>query len=203
MFCWLLHLGCLIATILHVVCAHSHLEMSVYVQKDGFCIASLPRTVQARKCLTDTDRVVTEDIGPPENVQSRLTTRWFRLYAEKEEWLWFEAGRRCNTFEDAGQCSSSTLALENEVGNQCQLTSAPKPSLPPPPPMTLTPLLVSGPSENRVDLVFFGDGCGCLVLEYLPFYHLAFQTRRKRRANSLPMPQGWLTILLLIKLSPR
>lgn len=28
-----------------------------------------------------------------------------------------------------------------------------------PPPLSLTPLFVSGPSDNRVDLVFFADGC--------------------------------------------
>lgn len=28
----------------------------------------------------------------------------------------------------------------------------------PPPPLEIKPLIVSGPSENRVDLIFFGDG---------------------------------------------
>ncbi|CCA71389.1 hypothetical protein PIIN_11860 [Serendipita indica DSM 11827] len=31
--------------------------------------------------------------------------------------------------------------------------------LPPPPSLTVKPLVLSGPSDNRVDLVFFGDGC--------------------------------------------
>jgi hypothetical protein len=31
--------------------------------------------------------------------------------------------------------------------------------LPPSPPLTVTPLWVSGPSDNRIDLVFFADGC--------------------------------------------
>lgn len=154
------------------------------------------------KGLTDTVRVVTEDIGPSEHVHSSVMTRLLRLYAEKEEWLWMEARMLCSAFEDAEQHSSSTTALDNEVRDQFMLASAPKPRLPPPPPMTLTPLLVSGPSENRVDLVFFGDGCGYLVLKYLLFYHLTFQTPRKKRANSLRIPQGWLTILLLIKLLP-
>ena len=202
MFCWLWHFGCFIAITLHAVCARNHLEMSLYVLSDGRCIPTPPRTVQMHKGLTDTVRVVTEDIGPSEHVHSSGMTRLLRLYAEKEEWLWMEARMLCNAFEDAGQHSNRTLALESEVRDQFLLASAPEPPLPPPPTMTLTPLLVSGPSENRVDLVFFGDGCECLVLKYLPFYHLAFQTPRKKRANSLRMPQGWLTILLLIKPLP-
>lgn len=29
----------------------------------------------------------------------------------------------------------------------------------PPPPLEIRPLIVNGPSSNRVDLIFFGDGC--------------------------------------------
>ena len=28
-----------------------------------------------------------------------------------------------------------------------------------PPPLDIQPLIINGPSENRVDLIFFGDGC--------------------------------------------
>lgn len=28
-----------------------------------------------------------------------------------------------------------------------------------PPPLEIRPLIVNGPSDNRVDLIFFGDGC--------------------------------------------
>lgn len=28
-----------------------------------------------------------------------------------------------------------------------------------PPPLDIQPLIVTGPSSNRVDLIFFGDGC--------------------------------------------
>lgn len=28
-----------------------------------------------------------------------------------------------------------------------------------PPPLEIRPLIVNGPSSNRVDLIFFGDGC--------------------------------------------
>ena len=30
-----------------------------------------------------------------------------------------------------------------------------------PPPLEIRPLIVNGPSDNRVDLIFFGDGCTC------------------------------------------
>jgi len=29
----------------------------------------------------------------------------------------------------------------------------------PPPPLDIRPLIVNGPSSNRVDIIFFGDGC--------------------------------------------
>jgi len=32
-------------------------------------------------------------------------------------------------------------------------------SIPQPPPLEMIPLIISGPSSNRVDLVFFSDGC--------------------------------------------
>lgn len=28
-----------------------------------------------------------------------------------------------------------------------------------PPPLEIKPLIVTGPSSNRIDLIFFGDGC--------------------------------------------
>lgn len=33
-----------------------------------------------------------------------------------------------------------------------------------PPPLDIQPLIVTGPSENRVDLIFFGDGCTSPIL---------------------------------------
>lgn len=33
----------------------------------------------------------------------------------------------------------------------------------PPPPLEIRPLIVNGPSSNRVDLIFFGDGCMCAI----------------------------------------
>ena len=190
MFCRLLYFGCFIATILHVVCARNHLEMSLYVLSDGRCITTPPRTVQMHKGLSDKVRIVTEDLGQFEHIHLPVMTRLLRLYAKKEEWLWVGVRTLCNAFEGEEKLSGGTLALENEVRNPFLLANAPKPPLPPPPPMTLTPLLVSGPSGNRVDLVFFGDGCQCLDLNFLFFNHLVFQTPRKKRANSLRMPQG-------------
>ena len=112
--------------------------------------------------LIDNVRIVTEDIGPSEDDDSRGMTRLMRLYAEEEDTLWIEARMLCNAFEGTEQRSGGTITPENDIKDQFPLASPPKTPVPPPPPMTLTPLLVSGPSENRVDLVFFGDGCKCL-----------------------------------------
>jgi len=180
MFRQLLHVGYVAAFLLRVACAHSSLELSLYVLSDSRCIATPPRVVQMHKGLTDKVRIVTEDIGPSEHDHSHVTTRLVRLYAEKEETLWIEAYKFCIAFEDAEQDSSGTIALENHVKDQVTLASTPTRPLPPPPRLTLTPLLVSGPSENRVDLVFFGDGCKYCVLKYPPLMTLLFRHRRRR-----------------------
>ena len=201
MFCSLLHLGYAIATFLHLVlCARNSLEISLYVLPDRRCIMAPPRSVQTHKGLTDKVRIVTEDIGPSKYDHSRAVARLLRLYAEKEETLWIEAHKLCNAFEDAEWHSDDTIALARDVKSQVALASAPETLLPPPPPMTLTPLLVSGPSENRIDLVFFGDGCKYRVLNYPCSHDLAFQTLPKKRVNSSRMRKGWLTISLPIKL---
>lgn len=33
-----------------------------------------------------------------------------------------------------------------------------------PPPLEIRPLIMNGPSSNRVDIIFFGDGCTCRSL---------------------------------------
>ena len=52
-----------------------------------------------------------------------------------------------------------------------------------PPPLEIRPLIVNGPSENRVDLIFFGDGCTCDDI-YKPGLFLA----RGRRGLCVPVP---------------
>jgi hypothetical protein len=201
MFRCLLDLGA-IATLVRLVCARSSLEMSLYVLRDGRCIAIPPRTVQMHKGLTEEVRVVIEDIGPFEDGHSHLITPLMRLYAEKEETLWIHARMLCVAFEDVEQHSSDTLSLENDIKSQLTLDGSSRVPSPPPPPMILTPLLISGPSENRVDLVFFGDGCKCFYLKYTEFFTLELQTRQRKRVNSSRMQQGWLTISLLTKPLP-
>ena len=39
--------------------------------------------------------------------------------------------------------------------------------LPPPPPLEIIPLITTGPAENGVDLVLFGDGCTSRFLEFM------------------------------------
>ena len=169
MFCWILPFGYVIVSLLRFVCARNSLEMSLHILSDGRCIAT-SRTVQMHKGLTNSIRIVAEDIGLFEDDYSPGMTRHVRLYAEEEETLWLEARRLCSAFEGIEQHSGDTMTPKNYVKDQFVLASTPQTPLISPPPMTLTPLLVSGPSENRVDLVFFGDGCKCLFLfEIYPF----------------------------------
>lgn len=65
-----------------------------------------------------------------------------------------------------GKCASAAREIRrfSELDTQTTLgipfvgQSAPKPKTPSPP-LEILPLIVSGPSDNRVDLVFFSDGC--------------------------------------------
>ena len=184
MFYWLLPFGYVIASLLHLVCARNSLEMTLYIRSDGRCIATPPRTVQMHKGLTDNVRIVTEAIeaiGPSEDDHPRGMTRLVRLYAEEEETLWMEARMLCNAFEGTEQHPGGTIPPENYINGQFALANTPKTPPLRPPPMTLTPLLVSGPSENRVDLVFFGDGCKYLFGNIYLFISLLPRYRRRRR----------------------
>ena len=55
-------------------------------------------------------------------------------------------------FENSDQ---STAAQHRLVLNDIE---PPEPNVPPPP-LEMVPLIISGPSTNRIDLVFFSDGC--------------------------------------------
>ncbi|KAF5380731.1 hypothetical protein D9757_007158 [Collybiopsis confluens] len=59
------------------------------------------------------------------------------------------------------------VQLHSDIRNQISLAAA-LPDLPNPPPLEIHPLIVSGPSKNRVDLVFFSDGCpNCSLYSFL------------------------------------
>lgn len=74
-----------------------------------------------------------------------------------------------------------------------------------PPPLEIRPLIVNGDSSNRVDLIFFGDGCMWLVggVEIATtdktLTHL--QTPRTRKTSSSRMPCSRQPILPTARLS--
>ena len=57
--------------------------------------------------------------------------------------------------------------LPGEHNLQCQTEP---PQIPSPPPLEVIPLIVSGPSTNRVNLMFFSDGCD--FIHPLTFFNL-------------------------------
>ncbi|PVF99488.1 hypothetical protein CPB86DRAFT_756598 [Serendipita vermifera] len=83
------------------------------------------------------------------------TKTLLRIYGASETAIW----SRFNL-----EISANVIARSSVVTDQQQsqipiksLQNLYKP-LPPPPPLAITPLWVSGPSDNRIDLVFFADG---------------------------------------------
>ena len=69
------------------------------------------------------------------------------------------------------------------------------------PPLKIEPLILSGPSNNRVDLVFLSDGCTCFYpLMSGKVYLLNFQTSPKKRPSSSVMPTDLHKIFQQIRL---
>jgi hypothetical protein len=68
----------------------------------------------------------------------------------------------------AGQSRSAQVVFEDTLESDEKVEA---------PPLTIVPLLVSGPSSNRVDLTFFADGCASPFLPSL----LPVLTRYMRR----------------------
>jgi hypothetical protein len=75
---------------------------------------------------------------------------------------------------DEANDDDDVLGYKETESSQARMTSVhnerrrklvkPKLPLPPPPPLEIFPLLTTGPAENRIDLVFFGDGCTPICL---------------------------------------
>lgn len=142
------------ASLTQAVIPHPY-ELTAFQANDGACEVVGIRQTQLHKDLhTDEDVVIEKLLGKHSDLDENRTM--LRLYGAKEEQVWKRLEIICTGW------------LSNEVQNDgsnpqrvfTQLNQVIKPKpLPVPPPLTITPLLVSGPSENRVDLVFFGDGC--------------------------------------------
>ena len=104
------------------------------------------RTVQPyRDVLTST----LLEIHPPDDAQDHSAERLVIIAADLHT-AWARAEQACSIIHSVP--ASHDLAFP---AMQAPLAR----TLPPPPPMQILPLVVSGNSSNRVDLVFFSDGC--------------------------------------------
>ena len=72
---------------------------------------------------------------------------------------------------DTGQTRFSVgpTQLAGEHNLKCQTEP---PELPSPPPLEVVPLIASGPPTNRVNLIFFSDGCEFVHLIFFPTFRL-------------------------------
>ena len=94
---------------------------------------------------------------------------YIRYFSFDAESLWVEAEAQCGSYTtwsfsayiapdlSAVPRTPQSVDAQIRIGIEPQYTAV-KP-LPPAPNLEITPLIITGPSSNRIDFVFFGDGC--------------------------------------------
>lgn len=145
---------------------------------DGACEPVLLRQTQVHKDLLTGHshptsygdlNVVTHVERQPQPKENDNSTTLLKIFGASEQDVWDRLKSECSPPPWPVRAKRSdgflqpTENFQIPLGGNKQIMSP----LPPPPPLKVTPLLISGPSDNRIDLVFFGDGC-----EYL--LHLCF-----------------------------
>ena len=129
------------------------LELIVLRDRDETCnVVTLRRTQRLRGLLPE--QVYTHRL-PASSNRERVS-----FVAEREDLLWSAASQQC------GHAFQQTCGVKNiDAGalQQAVLSAGKTPcfelSPTPAPPLSVKPLIQSGDSSNRVDLVFFSDGC--------------------------------------------
>lgn len=94
-----------------------------------------------------------------DNAKTLCDSQSIRRYAD------LVAGSHGMGRDELSEGSQTLLSQVLNVGN---------PSLPCSPPLEIIPLSESGPSDNRVDITFFGDGCELQYSQFLSVKILTF-----------------------------
>ena len=85
---------------------------------------------------------------------------------------------------DNSQARFSAQLVSGEYNLKCKTAKHPKV---PSPPLEVVPLIMSGPSTNRVDFVFFSDGCEFVIQISFIFLTWGRQTLQMNVKNSSKM----------------
>jgi hypothetical protein len=158
---------------------------------DGVCSLLYKRKVPRPRTLTSLDDAVAH-ISPRRRTYGgpRSAEEVIVVYGYREAAINRELRKHCATasFGSEGVQHFPELVVQGEspfLPMQGFGTIPPPPTLPNPPEMEITPLHTSGPSRNRVDLVFFGDGCKTtLIVLQVILLIITPQTLVRRRTNS-------------------
>ncbi|KAG8821207.1 hypothetical protein FRC18_011411 [Serendipita sp. 400] len=179
--------------ILNVKGISKHLfELSASQDVNGICKLLAIRPAQLHKDLLNFNTIVERQKQPIEfNGEP-----WYllRIYGYTESGLLERLQQECDNADVVKGYENHLDRLENQQavlgahGIDFGLSL-----LPPPPPLKVTPLCISGPSENRVDLVFFGDG-------YTDSEEGKFLRDATRLANDISSNQTFSTVRPLLNI---
>jgi hypothetical protein len=142
-------------------------EVKQYVLNRGpnrDCSLLYIRTIPLLRTLTSQNdtaiQILRKDFDQPANDEEHDN---ILVYGYEEQTIALEISKQCSSFSlDWQESSSRTQLLVNQEANFNEVSPLLLPTsilLDPPPQMEVTPLHTSGHPSNRVDLVFFGDGC--------------------------------------------
>ncbi|KAG8830081.1 hypothetical protein FRC17_005475 [Serendipita sp. 399] len=168
------------------------LELSASQKLDGTCTILAIRLTQLHKDLLGLRAVTERQTQPVESDGEHWDI--LRIYSYTESGLFARLRQECNNaalLENPG--TRPTMLDNGQMVFVIQYTDSGSSLLPPPPPLKVTPLWISGPSENRVDLVFFGDG-------YTDLEEDKFLQDATRLANDISLNQTFSTVRPLLNI---
>jgi hypothetical protein len=127
-------------------------ELSAIKSLNGFCEVVSFKPVQWHRNVQATEDTYIEHQILPIEPNGHVNTL-VRVYGSTCVVLMDRLGTECLHLEGSHSLRDQLL-LDNGAFDIEGFAP-----LPPSPILTITPLHISGPSENRIDLVFFADGC--------------------------------------------
>lgn len=144
--------------------SRSPIELTIFKLSTGKCAFVSRRSVQTHRGLEHSPFVVEEHRlvftpGGESNDGDDLRLRLY-FYEENESIAYSQLASRCGEhFAPTNrELRFRTATAVIDQLDDIPFASGPKEEVAPPP-LMIKPLFISGPSENRVDLVFFSDGC--------------------------------------------
>lgn len=147
------------------IASRSPIEVTIFKPSSRECVFFSRRSVQTHRGLDHAPFVLEQHgliLHPTTGANHDRDIR-FRLYfyEENENLAYHELAPHCGEdFATTNRKPFQTPVVMNQLDDMLLTIhhEGPREHLTPPP-LEIRPLFISGPSENRVDLVFFSDGC--------------------------------------------